>query len=255
MLLKAIRRRWILACVLFLFTLTATAAALFKLPWTYQSAASVVFLASRNTAKLAGGNPYLAFNSTLNQTADVVRYEMMDVRTANFLAAHGYSGVYMISDAIDTPGPVLNITVTGPNKAVVEHTLYGVTREITRKLTMIQAGLSPNNIIHDMLISFTPQATVLHSKKARPLVAVFALGLIFTLGITQVVDAVLVRRGRVNETTDSDDLTPSRPASVRRRTLERPAQAGNRDYMQSSPRRHHEPEQRQQQTVGRGLRR
>ena len=86
-----LRRRWILASILLLITIVATASAFIKLPTTYQATSSVVFLAPKSQAKAYGGNTYLAFNSTLNQTADVVRYETNDVRTANALAARGYT--------------------------------------------------------------------------------------------------------------------------------------------------------------------
>src|SRR5215471_10534739 len=99
MILKAVRRRRILASILFLIVLVATAVAFVKLPATYESEASAVFLASKNGSKMAGDNPYMAFNATLNEAADVVRYETMDARTVSFLAAHGYTATYLITDA------------------------------------------------------------------------------------------------------------------------------------------------------------
>jgi hypothetical protein len=189
-----LRRQWILTCVLAVLTLVGVAGALVKLGSTYQSTGSVVFLTSKDSAKVFGGNPYLGFNSALNQTADVVRYEVMDIRTANALADRGYSSSYMISDAIDTAGPVLLIQITGHNKTNVEHTLYGVLSEISVKLNSLQAGLTPGNKIRSLVVASSPTATVLVSKKARPLLEVLGLGLIFTIGIPVVVDAVRTRR-------------------------------------------------------------
>jgi hypothetical protein len=193
-LVAALRRQWILTCALLVLTLVGAAGALVKLPWTYQSTGNVVFLVSKNSAKTFGGNPYLGFNAALNQTADVVRYEVMDVNTANHLASQGYSSSYLITDAIDTAGPVLLVTVTGHDKTGVEHTLYGVLNEISVKLSSVQLGLAPDNKIRDLVLSTTPQAKKLVSKKARPLLEVVGLGFIFTVAIPLVVDAVRTRR-------------------------------------------------------------
>ncbi|SRR6266566_75446 len=192
--LRALRRRWILTSVLLLLTLAATAAAVVKLPWTYQSQAMTVLLASKNAAKSAGNNPYLAFDQSLTLTADVVRREVMDPRTALALKTRGYPALYQVAAASDTSGPVLLITVTGGNKTVVEHTLYGVTAEVDAKLASLQAGIAPQNQIRSLLVSLTPKATLSAGKKARPLVVVLALGLAFTFAIPQIVDAQATRR-------------------------------------------------------------
>jgi hypothetical protein len=198
-LMASLRRQWILASVLLALTLAVAAAAYVKLPKTYQSVASVVFLAPKNVAKTYGGNPYLAFNSTLNQTADVVRYEVNDVQTASSLAAHGYSGTYLVADAVDTAGPVLDITVTGHNNTLVEHTLSGVTAEVSTKLQDLQTGLAPANKVTAVVITFAPQATTLSSKKLRPLSVIVGLMVILTIGIPLIVDAVQVKRREKRE--------------------------------------------------------
>ena len=207
-LLSSLRRRWILTCSLLLLTLIGTAAALVKLPATYESVSSVVFLAPKNVAKAYGGNPYLAFNSTLNQTADVVRYEVMDLRTVNSLAARGYTSTYLVTDATDTAGPVLVVTVTGKNQAEVEHSLYGVTSEVSTKLNELQPGLTSSNKVSDVIITFTPKPTVLSSKKSRPITVVIGLGLLLTVGIPLIVDSALIRRRSRKEELHSREIPP-----------------------------------------------
>jgi hypothetical protein len=193
-LLSSLRRRWILVCIFLFITLAGTALAYVKLPWTYQASSSIVFLASKNMAKAFNGNQYLAFNAALNQTADVVRYETNDLRTVNFLASRGYSSTYLVTDAIDTSGPVLIVTVTGHQPASVESTLHGVTNEVNTKLAMLQSGLAPNYKIQDLVITFSPQPTRVKSKKARPLVVIVGLGLLLTVAVPSIVDAALLRR-------------------------------------------------------------
>jgi len=218
--LRALRRRWILTSVLLLLTLAASAAAVVKLPWTYQSQAMTVLLASKNAAKSAGNNPYLAFDQSLTLTADVVRREVMDPRTALALHAQGYPALYQVAAASDTSGPVLLITVTGGNKTVVEHTLYGVTAEVDAKLATLQAGIAPHDQIRSLLVSLTPQATLSAGKKARPLVVVFGLGLALTFAIPQVVDAQVTRRRtrkRRAPGRPGDGYPSAQPADGRRR--------------------------------------
>jgi capsular polysaccharide biosynthesis protein len=193
-LLSSLRRRWILVCIFLFITLVGTALAYVKLPWTYQASSSIVFLASKNMAKSFNGNQYLAFNAALNQTADVVRYETNDLRTVNSLASRGYSSTYLVMDAIDTPGPVLIVTVTGHQPASVENTLHGVTNEVSAKLAILQSGLAPNFKIQDLVITFSPQPIRIKSKKARPLSVIAGLGLVLTIAVPTIVDAALLRR-------------------------------------------------------------
>ena len=134
----------------------------------------------------------------------------MDVRTVNALAAAGYTGTYQIVDAIDTSGPVLTITVTGHDKATVEHTLRGVTDMIDSKLSSLQTGLNSVNTIRDLVISFAPKATSASGKKVRSLSIVVGVGLVLTLGITMIVDATIIRRR----------MQPARPKRKRGRDQE-----------------------------------
>jgi hypothetical protein len=214
-----LRRRWILAGSLLVLTLVATAYGLVKLPTSYQSISSVVFLAPKNMAKVYGGNPYLAFSATLNETADVVRYETNDSRTVALLASRGYAASYLVTDATDTAGPVLIVTVTGKNKAMVEHTLSGVTSEISAKLDVLQTNITPGNRIHSLLITFD-QPTSLTSKKARPLSVVAGGGIALTISMTLIVDAIAVRRRRTGKVPPSRDeaMPPKRSARISERS-------------------------------------
>src|SRR5271165_1899717 len=74
--MKTLRKRWAITLVLFVLTIVATGGAYAALPSTYQAKANVILLPSATLAKTAGGNPYLAFDSTLNEAADVIRYEV-----------------------------------------------------------------------------------------------------------------------------------------------------------------------------------
>jgi len=192
--LKSLRKRWALTTALLILTLIATAVAFVKIPWTYRSTADVVLVPSQNIAKTYGGNPFLAFSSTINETADIIRYETTDMRTAQVLAAAGYTQAYTIADAIDTSAPILLIAVTGSNAGAVEHTLTGVLNKISSLLASQQTNFSSVNQIHDLVLASNPQASRLSSRKARPLLVVFATGLLFTIAILVLLDAAAERR-------------------------------------------------------------
>jgi hypothetical protein len=194
-----LRRRWALTTALLTLTIIATGVALVEFPWSYKAASNVILLPSSNLAKAYGGNPYLAFNSAINETADVIRYEATDMGTAQELVTAGYTQGYTIMDAIDTSAPILLITVTGSNAGAVEHTLTGVVNRISTLLTNQQSNFSPFNRIHDTVISSNTKAIRVATKKARPLLVVFAAGLLFTVTIPVLVDAYAERRrGEMN---------------------------------------------------------
>jgi hypothetical protein len=191
--LRILRRHWILTALMLVLALVGTATATLKLPRTYIASSSVVLLTSPNSSKANGNNPYLSFNGALNPTGDVVRYEVMDPRTAQVLASEGYSASYLVSDAVDTPGPVLDVTVTGSNKAVVDHTLSGVTTELSTKLEALQAGISPANRITMSTLAFG-SAKLSKSKLARPLVVILGFGLVLAFAIPLIFDAQMRQR-------------------------------------------------------------
>ena len=191
---RTLRRRWILTLLLFLLTLAGAAAAVVKLPWTYTAQSTVVLLASPHASKAVTGNPYLGFDSSITLTADVVRRVVMDPRAVQDLANRGYSASYTVVDAPDTTGPVLLVTVSGSNKAAVEHTLHGVTSEVSTKLNELQSSVASDNQIGDQVIAMSPQASLSKGKKARPLAVILALGLALTFVIPQIIDRRAARR-------------------------------------------------------------
>ena len=123
----------------------------------------------------------------------------MDMRTAEALAAQGATSTYLVADATDTAGPVLDVTVSGHNKANVEKTLLAVTNEITTKLNAIQAGLNANSMIRDNVITFAPEPIAQKSKKVKPVLVAFALGLVLSIAIPVMVDGQRAQRQASDE--------------------------------------------------------
>jgi capsular polysaccharide biosynthesis protein len=188
--LHTLRKHWILTSVLVLLTLVAAMGAWTKISGPYQSSSQVVFLASQQTSKPNGNNPYLSFDDTLSTTADIVRRQVLDPRIVAALAARGFTDTYDIEDDPLGIGPVLDITATGPTKAGAMATQAAVTAEVQNQLQELQTDLLAKDQITSMVVTSTPKATLMVSKKARPVVAVLVVGFLLILAIPQVVDAV-----------------------------------------------------------------
>jgi hypothetical protein len=164
-----------------------------KISGPYQSTSQVVFLASEQTSKPNGNNPYLSFDDTLSTTADIVRRQVLDPRIVAALAARGFNDTYDIQDDPLGIGPVLDISATGPTKAGVMATQAAVTAEVQNQLQELQTDLLAKDQITSMVVTSSPKATLMVSKKARPVVAVLVVGFILILAIPQMVDAVQSR--------------------------------------------------------------
>lgn len=190
-----LRRQRILAGVLLVLTLAATAAAAVRLPWTYQAVGTTVLLNSKSAAAADDDNPLLAFSSSLASAAEVLSLSLMSPRTAHSLAAQGYTEGYQVAISSVTGGPILQVTVTGSNKAEVEHTLHGVMSQVSTQLTALQPGVAPGNMITALTLSEAQQPTHSLSKKAKPLVVLLGVGLVLTFAIPQAIDA-MAGRGR-----------------------------------------------------------
>src|SRR5215469_12236081 len=183
------RRRWVLTTALLLLALAGTAAATQVLPRQYQAQSMVTLLPSTNFSKTNGDNPYLSFDGSLPVTAQLISFQLMDPRTVQMLSNEGYSATFTNALAVNSTGPVLQTVVIGSNKALVEHTLTGVTNQIGTELASLQSGIpNPNNKITVETLSFDPKPTLQVSKTARPIVVVLFLGLVLALAIPLAVD-------------------------------------------------------------------
>ena len=192
--LHTLRKHWVLTSLLVLVTLVAAVGVWIEIPGPYSSESQVVFLSSRQGSTANGSNPYMSFTGTLSTAADLVRREAMDPRVVAQLASRGYTASYQVADDPAATGPILDVTATGSSKAMVEATQLAATREVQAVLLQMQQGIAPGAQITSLVVSSAPNASLLVSKKARPLVGVLVAGLLLTLAIPQVVDASARRR-------------------------------------------------------------
>src|SRR5262249_24209262 len=191
---RTLRRQWILTLVLLLLTLFAVSQANKKFSGPYQAESVIVLLPSQKAAEPNGRNPYLSFDSSINVAGDIVLRQVMDPHMVANLAAKGYSSSYEIVDDPNTSAPMLDVTVTGGNKAQVESTLQAVTRTFQSRLDLLQQSLKPVNRVTSMVIFKDPVAKLELSKKARVLVVFLVMGLMLTCATPLRVDAEMTRR-------------------------------------------------------------
>jgi hypothetical protein len=167
----------------------------------------VLLVPSQQASKLNGNNPYMSYGGSENIAGDIVLRQVMDPAAITALASRGYTASYTVADDPTTSGPILDITVTGKNQALVENTLQGVTSEVQAKITALQSFLTPANRITSQVISFHPTAKLEVSKKARTIVLIVGLGLVLTYALPQILDAEIRRRR--GETRDGDRVSGS----------------------------------------------
>lgn len=213
---RILRRRWRLTLLLVLLAVGA-AAALATKPGPYVAQSQVVLLPSQHVSEPAGGNPYLSFGDSDTLTADLVRREVTAPNTAERLAAEGYTGSYTVVDDPSVVGPVLDVSVTGNSKAAVEHTIQGVTTAIGTTLAGMQTGLASADQITSRVVFIDPNAKLSLGKKARTVVVVLGIGVIFAIALPQAVDAAISRRRwRSLDAIQSPPSPTSRPSPASR---------------------------------------
>ena len=194
---RTLGRQWILTFFLLILTFAAGVAAWVKLPGPYSAESMVALVPSHQESIQNGNNAYLSYNGSEVVAGDIVLRQVMAPTTVLELAGRGYTGAYTIADDPNTTGPILDITVTGKSKAVVENTLRGVTDKVQAQLTTLQQSLAPADQISSIVASYAPTASLKVSKKMRVIVLVVGLGLVLTFALPQIVDAeVNRRRGR-----------------------------------------------------------
>lgn len=195
---RILLRRWWLTLPLLAITLTGLVAGVVMVPWKYKSEATVVLLSSRLQAKQTGGNPWLAFDSSLTVTAEVLGREIMDGRTADALRRQGNTAGYKVGIAADSTGPVLVVEVEGPNREVTQNTLNAVLKLIPARLDDIQnqgAVVSYARIRPDTVSASSRPQLVVKDKIRTLLMGLFA-GLVVTIGVPLFAESLAVRRRR-----------------------------------------------------------
>ncbi|WP_283139117.1 hypothetical protein [Rhizohabitans arisaemae] len=226
--LQALRRWWWVALLLFSLSVSGVGAAYALLPWSYESKANVLFLPSIKQAEEAGGNAYLVFSDSLRVSAEVTGRNLSSEATVEAFANKGFDAEYEINLATDSNGPVLDVVVTGDNPEVTSATLKALLDEVGPRLNSLQTvqGKSPSSesLIRTRVIAQTVEPQRVTQDKLRLLIVIGVAGLLVTIGIPVMIEAMAERRriaesrrARVGVPRNSRHLTnqdPARPASA-----------------------------------------
>lgn len=190
--MRILRRRWRIFVPGLLVTLLVAAGAWAKIPPKYQSQATVSMMNSKQGSAIQpfNGNAYLAFDSTLTDTADFLARDLSSAAAGQQLAQQGVTDSYTAALSSNAMGPFITLTVTGTDKAHVlksEQTLVAFAgQELQRLQTEANA---PVNSMIGVATVVPPEPPAKQSKSKIQLVAIaFLLCLILTLLTTFLTD-------------------------------------------------------------------
>lgn len=201
--IRVIRARWYVMVPLLVVTIALTIGVDRAIPTKYQTTSSLSLLASQSatagTNTIPGTrNPFLNYNSSLNDTADFLVRRMGSTDAANDLHARGVTESYAVALAAAAQGPFITLTVTGTDRQHVLTSMDTLTQYTVQQLEAVQAQASvrPEDMIRSMIIVPPgPPAKQTKTKTQDVLLTAFG-GLVIAFLATFMVESVLVSRRR-----------------------------------------------------------
>ncbi|WP_052434379.1 O-antigen ligase family protein [Streptacidiphilus melanogenes] len=138
--LATLRRRWYLVVPICVFSLLAGGYLYRTVPVSYESESSISLLDSTDVAKLAPtfGNPISNAGGPLIVTADVLIRTLQSADAARSLQDLGVTDTYKVGFAVDAPGPLLTLSVTGVGRTRVLDETTTLTRFAGQQLHALQ---------------------------------------------------------------------------------------------------------------------
>ncbi|WP_042418610.1 O-antigen ligase family protein [Streptacidiphilus anmyonensis] len=138
--LATLRRRWYLMVPICVVSLLAGGYLYRTVPVSYSSESSISLLDSTDVAKLAPtfGNPISNAGGPLIVTADVLIRTLQSADAARSLQELGVTDTYKVGFAVDAPGPLLTLSVTGVGRTRVLDETSTLTRFAGQQLHALQ---------------------------------------------------------------------------------------------------------------------
>ncbi|MBG0827447.1 hypothetical protein HS041_06675 [Planomonospora sp. ID67723] len=192
--IRAVRRRWILALALLLVTVASVTTTMFLLPWTYEARANVVFLSSQQLSKEAGGNPYLYFDSSLKVTAEIVSRSLMSERQGTLMKEAGLTAIYKVALAPDSVGPLLDVVTEASDPRAAQATLTALLAAVPKQVDALQSNLPSSTRVRTNSIMVTTEPELKPTQKIRIVAVVAAFGLVLCLAVPAALEASAERR-------------------------------------------------------------
>ena len=171
------------------------------LPRTYQSQASVVLTAHRQVATRDQGDVPPGHAPSPALAAHVLRQMIAAPATVSSIAEQGYQDPYAVTISTSAAiGPVLTITVTGRDRAMVQETLRAVLARLSSDITRLRGRTPGLQLIRAIPMSATSPADLAVSQTVRPYLIVTVLGLVIVLGVPVAADRLSARRRASRQT-------------------------------------------------------
>jgi hypothetical protein len=216
--LRVLAKHKVLVAVLLLLTVGAAAWGLTVAAQTKEASGSYVLLSAPQPQPVAEGEaPIVANNpfSAMDQSTvvDVLRRSMETDQVALELKDQGLAGTYRVAGNQDfVRGPLLDLAVTSPttDEALAGYELLATEVSQTLRQRQIDAGANPAYLMSMQRVSDPVVSTPGLVGRIRLGIAILAVGLIITLGVTLVVESLSRRRRRHSE---SDEGEPGEASS------------------------------------------
>ncbi len=195
------RRKRLTFTLLFLTLVSAT---LFgaALQWVYKASITEALLNSKQSSKvLGGGNPYLSFNASMVQTANLLSVKLTSTETSSLLHQEGYLASYdaqVLSDGTSSEEPFIQISVSGGNKDNVARTVQGVSDNLSHLLQQLQSDVPLQSRLSLQTISAQSDPTRSSGSKVKSAVGLLGVGLVLTFLIPQAVEGASSRRQKTS---------------------------------------------------------
>jgi hypothetical protein len=213
--LATLRRRWYLMVPICVLSLLAGGYLYRTVPVSYESESSISLLDSTDVARLAPtfGNPISNAGGPLIVTADVLIRTLQSADAARSLQELGVTDTYKVGFAVDAPGPLLTLSVSGVGRTRVLNETATLTRFAGQQLRalQLQAGVPAAFQVQSAAVVLPQQPVSQLKTKMQDVAGTIIVG--FTSGflLCFVVDAVArARRARRGE--------PRAPAPAPRRS-------------------------------------
>jgi hypothetical protein len=199
---RVIRRRWYVLLPLLLIVTGMTVAVRDKIAVQYQSTSTVSLLASQQstvgTTTLPGtGNPFLSFDSSLNDTADFLARRVSSASASNQLAAEGLTGSYSAVLAA-SQGPFITLTVDAPTAAATTHQMNILISFTAVQLTALQQqeGVTAANMIRSAVIVPGSEPAAQNKSRNQDTIGVGVAGIAIVFLAVFAYDALTASRRR-----------------------------------------------------------
>lgn len=187
-------RRWYLLLIGLILTVVAVFAVFDTVAPTYEAKASMV-LVPPQVAVTKGDNPFLYLGG-LDQALGVLQVKVTAPEIAGPLVERFEGSEVAVTQDDATSGPILVVSVTGPDQTATMGLLREMQKTVPKTLTDLQDQLKvpDSSVITTLTLSTDEKPTVVRKKQIQLTAVVGALGVGGTVLLTGLADGLLIRR-------------------------------------------------------------